>query len=149
MLTIYCFIQSTGPYVVSWSLKKIRLGQIYNYVIKKYDDIVVSDNFVYGNDNNIIVAVSIINSLSILTRKNFHTHVLLFCSSALSSFQTMSPPCPRNNWEHQKISWLHHPKTCAHALKLSMRHIDSLNLVFSVMYTCRTLNRYLVIARII
>lgn len=76
MLTIYCFIQSTGPYVVSWSLKKIRLGQIYNYVIKKYDDIVVSDNFVYGNDNNIIVAVSIINSLSILTCKIFHTHVL-------------------------------------------------------------------------
>jgi hypothetical protein len=40
-------------------LKKIRLGKIYDYVIKKYDDIVVSDNFVYGNDNNIVVAVSI------------------------------------------------------------------------------------------
>jgi hypothetical protein len=40
-------------------LKKIRLGKIYDYTIKKYDDVVVSDNFVYGNDNNIVVAVSI------------------------------------------------------------------------------------------
>ncbi|KAH8554864.1 vacuolar import and degradation protein [Umbelopsis sp. PMI_123] len=60
-------VTSTGPYVVSWNLKKIRLGKIYDYVIKKYDDIVVSDNFVYGNDNNIVVALP--NDVMTLSKK--------------------------------------------------------------------------------
>jgi hypothetical protein len=60
-------VTSTGPYVVSWSLKKIRLGKIYDYVIKKYDDVVVSDNFVYGNDNSIVVALP--NDVTTLSKK--------------------------------------------------------------------------------
>jgi hypothetical protein len=60
-------VTSTGPYVVSWNLKKIRLGKIYDYVIKKYDDVVVSDNFVYGNDNNIVVALP--NDVTTLSKK--------------------------------------------------------------------------------
>jgi hypothetical protein len=60
-------VTSTGPYVISWSLKKIRLGKIYDYVIKKYDDVVVSDNFVYGNDNSIVVALP--NDVTTLSKK--------------------------------------------------------------------------------
>ncbi|CAM0138831.1 beta-adaptin [Umbelopsis sp. WA50703] len=64
-------VTSTGPYVVSWSMKKIRLGKIYDYTIKKYDDIVVSDNFVYGNDNNIVVALP--NDVTTLSKRNLGT----------------------------------------------------------------------------
>lgn len=60
-------VTSTGPYVVSWSLKKIRLGKIHDYVIKKYDDVVVSDNFVYNNDNSIVVALP--NDVTTLSKK--------------------------------------------------------------------------------
>ncbi|KAI9284279.1 cytoplasm protein [Umbelopsis sp. AD052] len=64
-------VASTGPYVVSWTLKKIRLGKIYDYTIKKYDDVVVSDNFVYGNDNNIVVALP--NDVTTLSKKQLGT----------------------------------------------------------------------------
>ncbi|KAG2174822.1 hypothetical protein INT43_005884 [Umbelopsis isabellina] len=61
-------VTSTGPYVVSWNMKKIRSGKIYDYTIKKFDETVVSDNFVYGNDSNIVVALP--NDVTTLSKRS-------------------------------------------------------------------------------
>lgn len=50
-------IASTGPYVITWPVKSIIKGKLYDYQIKKYGDTIVADNFKYGQDNNIIVTL--------------------------------------------------------------------------------------------
>lgn len=47
-------ITSTGPFVVTWNFAKVKAGKLYDYTIKHYDETVVSDNFIYGADKNII-----------------------------------------------------------------------------------------------
>lgn len=75
-------IASTGPYVITWSLRSILKDKLYDYQIKKYSDTIVADNFEYGHDDNIIVTlpdqVTMIDK-SILqspkNRKSFHSIV--------------------------------------------------------------------------
>ncbi|ODV97459.1 hypothetical protein PACTADRAFT_49180 [Pachysolen tannophilus NRRL Y-2460] len=51
-------VTSTGPYVVTWSLKKILQGDKDNtYLIKRYNSDVMNDNFKFGSDKNIIIAL--------------------------------------------------------------------------------------------
>ncbi|ODQ79091.1 hypothetical protein BABINDRAFT_38010 [Babjeviella inositovora NRRL Y-12698] len=50
-------ITSSGPYVIVWSLKKILRGDKDPYHIKRYGQEVISDNFRYGTDKEIIVAL--------------------------------------------------------------------------------------------
>ncbi|OCH94125.1 VID27 cytoplasmic protein [Obba rivulosa] len=50
-------VTSTGPYVVAWNFAKVKRGQLDKYEIKKYEDIVVQDNFKFGDDKEIIVAL--------------------------------------------------------------------------------------------
>jgi hypothetical protein len=67
-------IASTGPYVITWPVKSILRGRIYDYQIKKYSDTIVADNFKYGQDNNIIVTlpdqVTMIDKSVLLSPKN-------------------------------------------------------------------------------
>lgn len=50
-------ITATGPFVVTWSLKKILNGNKEPYTIKRYTEEVKADNFRYGSDKNVIVTL--------------------------------------------------------------------------------------------
>ena len=50
-------VTATGPYVVTWSMKKVLRGTKDPYVLKKYDAEVMADNFKFGSDKNVIVAL--------------------------------------------------------------------------------------------
>ncbi|KAL0949495.1 hypothetical protein HGRIS_009549 [Hohenbuehelia grisea] len=49
-------VTSTGEFVVAWDFAKVKRG-IDKYDIKKYEDHVVQDNFKFGDDKQIIVAL--------------------------------------------------------------------------------------------
>jgi len=50
-------ITATGPYIVEWSLKKVLGGKKAPYMIKRYTDDVKADDFKFGSDKNVIVAL--------------------------------------------------------------------------------------------
>jgi VID27 C-terminal WD40-like domain len=50
-------VTSTGPFVITWSMKKILKGQKDPYSIKRYADEVKADNFRFNSDKGIIVAL--------------------------------------------------------------------------------------------
>ncbi|KAI0699460.1 VID27 cytoplasmic protein [Cytidiella melzeri] len=50
-------ITSTGEFVVAWDFGKVKKGLLDRYEIKKYEDHVVQDNFKFGDDKEIIVAM--------------------------------------------------------------------------------------------
>ncbi|KAF2759980.1 vacuolar import and degradation protein [Pseudovirgaria hyperparasitica] len=50
-------ITATGPFIISWSLKKVMAGRKDPYSIKRYSEEVKADNFKYGSDKNLIVAL--------------------------------------------------------------------------------------------
>jgi len=50
-------VTSTGQFVIAWDLNKVKKGQLDKYHIKKYEDFVVQDNFKFGDDKEIIVAL--------------------------------------------------------------------------------------------
>ncbi|EPQ59431.1 VID27-domain-containing protein [Gloeophyllum trabeum ATCC 11539] len=61
-------VTSTGPYVVVWDFKKVKRGQLDKYEIKKYEDLVVQDNFRFGDDKEIIIALQ--NNVLAVNKKN-------------------------------------------------------------------------------
>ncbi|KAK0713200.1 VID27 cytoplasmic protein-domain-containing protein [Lasiosphaeria miniovina] len=50
-------ITATGPYIIEWSLKKVLTGKKAPYLIKRYTDDVKADDFKFGTDKNVIVAL--------------------------------------------------------------------------------------------
>lgn len=50
-------VSSSGPYAITWSLKKILRGDAEPYLIKRYSSNVVADNFKFGTDQNVIIAL--------------------------------------------------------------------------------------------
>ena len=50
-------ITSTGPFIITWNLKKVLKGQKDPYNIKRYSEEVKADNFRFGTDKNIVVAL--------------------------------------------------------------------------------------------
>ncbi len=62
-------ITSTGPFLVTWTLKKVLAGNKDPYSIKRYAEKVMSDNFEYGSDKNVILALP--NEVDMVSRKSF------------------------------------------------------------------------------
>ncbi|ETI25087.1 hypothetical protein G647_04458 [Cladophialophora carrionii CBS 160.54] len=62
-------ITSTGPFLVTWSLKKVLQGQKDPYQIKRYAAEVMADNFEFGSDKNVILALP--NEVDMVSRKSF------------------------------------------------------------------------------
>ncbi|KAF9419692.1 hypothetical protein BGZ94_009333 [Podila epigama] len=60
-------VTSTGPYVITWNFRRVKNGH-YDYQIKQYADNVVADNFKYGQDRSIIVALP--NDVTALPKRN-------------------------------------------------------------------------------
>ncbi|KAL1968246.1 hypothetical protein VTN77DRAFT_2081 [Rasamsonia byssochlamydoides] len=50
-------ITATGPFIVTWNLKKVLAGKKDPYTIKRYSENVMADNFRFGSDKNVIVAL--------------------------------------------------------------------------------------------
>lgn len=50
-------ITATGPYIIEWSLRKVLNGRKAPYLIKRYTDDVKADDFKFGSDKNVIVAL--------------------------------------------------------------------------------------------
>ncbi|GAB7346666.1 hypothetical protein MBLNU459_g1794t1 [Dothideomycetes sp. NU459] len=49
-------ITATGPFIITWSMKKVLAGRKDPYSIKRYAEEVKADNFRFGSDKNIVVA---------------------------------------------------------------------------------------------
>ncbi|KAG0207132.1 hypothetical protein BGX28_001563 [Mortierella sp. GBA30] len=60
-------VTSTGPYVVTWNFRRVKLGY-KDYQIKEYADTVVADNFKYGQDRSIFVTLP--HNVTTLQKKN-------------------------------------------------------------------------------
>lgn len=50
-------ITATGPYIIEWNLQKVLGGRKAPYLIKRYTDDVKADDFKFGTDKNVIVAL--------------------------------------------------------------------------------------------
>lgn len=49
-------VTSTGSYVVSWSFKEVKKGNLGSYVLKRYGGEIIQDEHTYGSDQAIVVA---------------------------------------------------------------------------------------------
>jgi len=61
-------VTSTGQFVIAWDFAKVKKGLLDKYEIKKYEDHVVQDNFKFGDDKEIIVALH--NNVLAINKKN-------------------------------------------------------------------------------
>lgn len=50
-------ITATGPYIIDWNLRKVVRGAKAPYIIKRYTENVKADDFKFGSDQNVIVAL--------------------------------------------------------------------------------------------
>jgi hypothetical protein len=64
-------VTSTGPYVITWNMKRVLKGFLNDYHIKKYADTVVADNFKYGKDDAIIVTLP--ENVEMITKNKLST----------------------------------------------------------------------------
>lgn len=62
-------VTSSGPFVITWSLKKILRGDKSPYLIKRYSDNVAADNFKFGSDKSVIIALD--NDVGMVDRRTF------------------------------------------------------------------------------
>jgi hypothetical protein len=51
-------ITATGPFIVTWNMKKVLAGRKDPYAIKRYGENVMADNFRFNSDKNVIVALA-------------------------------------------------------------------------------------------
>ncbi|KAI5160107.1 hypothetical protein NEAUS03_0879 [Nematocida ausubeli] len=67
-------IVSTGEWILVWDMEKVLKGHVFNYQIKKNDHKVVSNSFIPGDSNKIVVAMddemAMINRLSLKKPRN-------------------------------------------------------------------------------
>ena len=62
-------ITATGPFIVTWNMKKVLKGTKDPYSIKRYAEEVKADNFKYGSDKNVIVALP--NEVNMVAKQSF------------------------------------------------------------------------------
>ncbi|KAF9892932.1 hypothetical protein FE257_000524 [Aspergillus nanangensis] len=61
-------ITATGPYIITWNLKHVIQGRKDPYTIKRYAEEVKADNFRFGSDKNVIVALP--NEVNMVAKKS-------------------------------------------------------------------------------
>lgn len=62
-------ISATGPFIVTWNMKKVLAGRKDPYTIKRYSEEVKADNFKFGSDKNVIVALP--NEVNMVAKQTF------------------------------------------------------------------------------
>jgi hypothetical protein len=68
-MTETSIITATGPFIVTWNMKKVLRGSKDPYSIKRYAEEVKADNFKYGSDKNVIVALP--NEVNMVAKQSF------------------------------------------------------------------------------
>lgn len=59
-------VTSTGPFIVVWNFRQVKMGRLDCYTIKRYSDNVVADDFTFNNDGRIVVTMP--NDVSVARR---------------------------------------------------------------------------------
>ncbi|KAI0007168.1 VID27 cytoplasmic protein [Xylariaceae sp. FL0662B] len=80
-------ITATGPYIVDWNLKKVLRGAKAPYIIKRYTEDVKADDFKFGSDENVIVALP--NEVNMVGKNNLKRPTR---ESIAGNFQRLSTP---------------------------------------------------------
>lgn len=62
-------ITATGPFIITWNMKKVLASRKDPYTIKRYSEEVKADNFKYGSDKNVIVALP--NEVNMVAKQSF------------------------------------------------------------------------------
>lgn len=62
-------VTATGPFIITWNMKKVLAGRKDPYTIKRYAEEVKADNFKYGSDKNVIVALP--NEVNMVAKQTF------------------------------------------------------------------------------
>lgn len=62
-------ITATGPFIITWNMKKVLAGRKDPYTIKRYEEEVKADDFKYGSDKNVIVALP--NEVNMVAKQSF------------------------------------------------------------------------------
>ncbi|KAL8711043.1 MAG: hypothetical protein Q9220_004424 [cf. Caloplaca sp. 1 TL-2023] len=62
-------ITATGPFIVTWNMKKVLAAKRDPYTIKRYEEEVKADDFKYGSDKNVIVALP--NEVNMVAKQSF------------------------------------------------------------------------------
>jgi hypothetical protein len=47
-------VTSSGAFVIAWNFRRVKLGNVNSYTIKRYDDKVVADSFKFNGDRDIV-----------------------------------------------------------------------------------------------
>ncbi|KAJ3035231.1 hypothetical protein HDV00_004139 [Rhizophlyctis rosea] len=71
-------VTSTGPYVITWNFRRAKQGKLYDYMMKKYTDNVVADNFKYGQDRALVVTLP--ENVEMTTKSKLQTPVKMMKS---------------------------------------------------------------------
>lgn len=50
-------VASSGPFIITWNLRAIKLGRLDSYKIKRFRDNIVANDFKYGDDGRIVVTL--------------------------------------------------------------------------------------------
>ncbi|KAI2157908.1 Vacuolar import and degradation protein 27 [Ophidiomyces ophidiicola] len=62
-------ITATGPFIITWNMKKVIQGRKDPYTIKRYAEEVKADNFKFGSDKSVIVALP--NEVNMVAKQSF------------------------------------------------------------------------------
>lgn len=62
-------ITATGSFIITWNMKKVLSGRKDPYTIKRYEEEVKADDFKYGSDKNVIVALP--NEVNMVAKQSF------------------------------------------------------------------------------
>lgn len=62
-------VTATGPFIITWSMKKVIANRKDPYTIKRYEENVMADNFRFGSDKNVIVALP--NEVNMVAKRTF------------------------------------------------------------------------------
>ncbi|KAF9055366.1 VID27-domain-containing protein [Hymenopellis radicata] len=81
-------VTSTGQFIIAWDFSKVKKGMLDRYEIKKYEDHVVQDNFKFGDDKEIIVALQ--NDVMAINKKNLTKPTRASLSGQLANARSRS-----------------------------------------------------------
>ena len=88
-------ITSTGPYVITWTMKKVLNGDKDAYKIRKYGEDVMADSFEYGSDKHAILMLP--NEVDMVARKSFKRPTRESIMAPGSRLSGIGPSTPRRS----------------------------------------------------
>lgn len=81
-------VTSSGPYVITWSLKQLLRNDRSPYLIKRYSANVAADNFKFGSDKNVIIALE--HDVGMVDRRTFRKPTRESIATPARRIQAMS-----------------------------------------------------------